>query len=68
MKNSVHVTITSNNAIYVNDTRITNRSTKWGNQRILEEFHCEKSEVVEECLERGYRRCVLLIDDKQYLS
>lgn len=42
----VNVVVDSGKAIYVNSTRITNRSTKWGLKDIILEFDCPKEDVV----------------------
>jgi len=63
----VEVDITSQNAIYVDGTRITNRSTKWGTHHTLATFKCQRRHVRENCIDLGYERCVKLIDDKNYL-
>lgn len=65
---TVEVEITDKGAIYVDGTRITNRSTKWGNHTILDSFMCEKKDVVAECAQRGYRRHIRNVDDEFYAS
>jgi hypothetical protein len=58
----VNVELTNKNAIYVDGTRITNRSTKWGIHDIICSFICEKDNVVSECLKRGFQKHVDMID------
>lgn len=65
---TVEVEITNKGAIYVDGTRITDRSTKWGNHSILDSFVCKKKEVVAECVVRGYQLYVRNIDDQFYLD
>lgn len=67
MKN-VAVDITDRGAIYVDNTRITNRNTKWGYHTTLNSFVCEKEQVVSECYHRGYYDHIRNIDDHFYLD
>lgn len=64
---SYTVTVTDKNAIYVNDTRITNRSTKWGIHQTLDEFVCEqKEDIRKRCISRGWDVPVSKIDTEGY--
>lgn len=65
-KKLVHVSVTHKNAIYVNDTRITNRSTKWGIHTSVDSFDCIKADVREKCMNRGHLIAVNNIDNKDY--
>lgn len=57
------VQVTDKNAIYVNDTRITNRSTKWGVHTIIDSWQTDdKENIVEECKNRGHNKPASLID------
>lgn len=62
----VKVEITDRGAIYVNDSRITGRDTKWGVHTTLDSFTCPKDEVVKTCLERGHTCAVRSIDEDYY--
>lgn len=62
------VEVTDKNAIYVNDMRITNRSTKWGNHTIIDSFKCNKNEVVKLCVKRNHMIPVSKIDDESYIQ
>lgn len=62
----VHVELTDRGAIYVNNTRITGRATKWGEHTTLHEFHCTRENVVKECLSRGHHAYVKRIDEQPY--
>jgi len=64
----VNVKITNKGAIYVDDTRITNRNTKWGCHNIVEEFDCPRSEVRERCLFWGYDDAVRNIDIAEFME
>ena len=64
----VTVTITDKGAIYINDSRITGRNTKWGNHQTLDEFTCPMTAVVAECVKRGWDRHVRNIDTTPYLE
>lgn len=68
MPKQVNVELTSRGAIFVDDERITNRSTKWGVHYILHSFYCLPEEVVRECLIRGHQAYVNRIDCEPYLS
>lgn len=45
VKRIVNVKVTSLGAVYVNDTRVTGRSTKWGVHNIVCEFRCAPKNV-----------------------
>lgn len=63
------ITVTDKNAIYVDDFRITNRSTKWGVHNFLEEFEIEKKEeLLPELKKRGLEYVVDYIDDESFLK
>lgn len=64
----VQVVACERNAIYVNNTRITHRGTKWGLRATLASFECGPDEVVAECMARGLREHVRAIDTEPYLS
>ena len=64
---SYTVIVTDKNAIYVNDTRITNRSTKWGIHHTLDEFVCEqKEDIRKRCISRGWEIPASKIDIEGY--
>lgn len=65
---TVTVDITDRGAIYVDDTRITNRNTKWGVHQTVDSFVCAKSDVVKECQRRGHRIHLRNIDDDFYVA
>ena len=57
------VKITDKNAIYVDDMRITNRSTKWGVHNVIDTFDVKSIKLIKaECLKRGYDTHVSNID------
>ena len=63
---TVEVHIINQGAIYVDNHRITNRSTKWGVMVVQETFNCLKKDVVMECFKRGYHHHIKNIDDPDY--
>lgn len=65
---NVEVLVCERNAIYVDDSRITNRHTKWGIRATLALFACKRRDVVDECLKRGFLGHVRCIDTEPYLS
>ncbi len=66
---NVHVEVLENSAVYVNDVRITDRSTKpWGGINIVEDFDCHESQVVMELNRRGHRISVNKIDTEEYMA
>lgn len=54
MKRIVKVQVTNLDAVYVNETRITNRSTKWGYHSIICEFKCAPKNVRLYLNQHGY--------------
>ena len=66
MTKDVTVAITDKGAIYIDDTRITNRNTKWGVHNSLDNFSCPQHEVVAQCVERGWGGHVRNIDTVPY--
>ena len=67
-KGVVEVVACERNAIYVNNTRITHRGTKWGVRAVLASFECPADRVVAECLARGLHDHVKAIDTEPYES
>ena len=67
MKKVVKLEVLANGAIYVNDTRITNRSTKpWAGSHVI--FQCEtpKNDVVQTLIDNGFS--IRRIDTEPYLK
>lgn len=66
----VDVEVLENGAVYVDDTRITDRSTKpWGGGiRSVEHFECEDDQVVAELSRRGHRISIRKIDEARYME
>ena len=62
----VRVEVFDNNAVYVDDTRITDRSTKWPASKMIARFQCPKEDVVTQLKERNFAESVRRIDDKEY--
>lgn len=58
--------VTDKGAIYVNNTRITDRSTKWGLHNIIFSTMCKKEDVVQTLVNNGYS--IKRIDDPEYLK
>jgi len=55
------IEVTDQNAIYVDGTRITNRSTKWGRHRVIS---CFKGHNVEDALKSaGFEHLLKFIGD-----
>lgn len=48
------VTVTDKRAVYINHTRITSRSTKWGVHNTIDEFRCAAKNVRRRLQERGH--------------
>lgn len=48
---TVSVEVTDKNAIYVNNSRITNGNTKWGIHYTFRSFECLNNEVVSKLIE-----------------
>lgn len=68
MSEAVTVSVDSGGAIYVNDTRITDRSTKWGVKTVLCGFKCRKHEVVSRVRDMGFDGHIKHIDTEPYVS
>ena len=65
----VKVEVSNKGAIFVDDTRITNRSTKWScAQNIIDWWECEKDEVRITLIENGYGSLLPLIDNQDYIG
>ena len=65
----INVCVTASNAIYVNDTRITDRSTKpWGGSKTLFETSVADDCVISVLVDNGYKRLLSKIDTEPYLS
>ena len=62
MSQKVKVEVTDKDAIYVNGTRVTDRSTKWGSHIVIDTFDCERKDVDAECRARGYTAAADKID------
>lgn len=62
----VKLEVTDRGAIYVDDTRITDRSTKWGLHKIVFSTLCEKSHVVDALVANGHS--TTRIDDPAYIK
>ena len=65
---TVRVCADAGNAIYVNDSRITDGSTKWGVKRVLFEFECARADVVSNLAKLGLTEHVRRIDTEPYLT
>jgi hypothetical protein len=57
--------VTDKGAIYVNDTRITDRSTKWGLHTIIFSRMCRREDVVKTLKE--FRYSTKKIDEPYYI-
>jgi len=64
--NIVKLEVTDRGAIYVNDTRITDRSTKWGLHTIVFSTLCNRNQVVETLVKNGFS--IKRIDDPVYIK
>lgn len=58
--------VTDKGAIYVDNTRITDRSTKWGFHTIIFSKMCAKEDVVKTLTDFGYS--TKRIDDQEYMK
>ena len=68
-KNPVTLCVAKSGAVYINDTRITDRSTKpWGGSPTLYEATVAQDSVVNTLVENGYRNLLKKIDTEPYLS
>lgn len=63
---SVKLEVTDRGAIYVNDTRITDRSTKWGLHSIIFSTICDRDKVLDTLVANGYS--TKRIDDTTYMK
>lgn len=63
---TVKLEVTNKGAIYVNDTRITDRSTKWGLHTIVFSTVCNSNEVLDILVANGYTTA--RIDDPTYIK
>lgn len=63
---TVKLEVTDRGAIYVNDTRITDRSTKWGLHSIIFSTVCEHDKVLDTLVTNGYS--TKRIDDPTYIK
>ena len=64
----VEVKVTDKNAIYVNDTRITDRGTKWGVHSVVFAAYLPADDIVSPLLLAGHGKAVKRIDYEPYLS
>jgi hypothetical protein len=65
----VELVVTESGAVYVNDTRITDRSTKpWGGSPTLFEGKVPDDMVVKTLVDNGYKKLLSKIDTEPYLS
>lgn len=65
----VTLCVAKSGAVYINDTRITDRSTKpWGGSPTLYEDVVEQDSVISVLVENGYKRLLSKIDTEPYLS
>lgn len=62
----VSVTICERGAIYVNDSRITCRATKWGVLAALAEFECPQEDVARRVRDTGFGEYLKNIDTEPY--
>lgn len=68
MSEKVLVEVTDKGAIYVDETRISARSTKWGQHRIVASFTCSSSQVGTALVERGFQDLAQKIDAPVYVD
>lgn len=65
----VNLCVTESNAIYIDETRITDRSTKpWGAVATLFEAEVREDSIVSTLIKNGYKRLLSKIDTEPYLS
>ena len=58
------VEITNKNAIIIDDTRVTNRSTKWGVHTVIDTFEIKRrSELEKKLKEKGFAHLINLMDN-----
>jgi hypothetical protein len=61
----VRVEVTNQGAVYVNDTRITGRDTKWGIHQTMFAIKVPANKVTSSLVEHGYGHIKL---DKDYMK
>lgn len=64
--NMVTLEVTNKGAIYVNNNRITDRSTKWGLHNIVFSTTCKKEDVVKTLKAYGFP--TNKIDEPEYME
>lgn len=65
----VELCVTASGAVYVDNTRITDRSTKpWGGSKTLYEAIVPHNEIVSVLIDKGYKRLLSKIDTEPYLT
>jgi len=66
----VSLTVAASGAVYVNDTRITDRSTKpWGGSAtVYYEDKVQQDDVADVLVKNGYKRLLRKIDTEPYMS
>lgn len=67
MTKRVKVEVMHNGCIAVNDTRITNRSTKWGILKVIDKFYVNPENVLKHLKKRGHEKLIPLIDDGEWV-
>lgn len=68
-KKPVTLCVAKSGAVYINDTRITDRSTKpWGGSPTLYEAAVQQDNVVNTLIENGFKRLLGKIDTEPYMS
>jgi hypothetical protein len=63
---TIKLEVTDRGAIYVNNIRITDRSTKWGLHTIIFSTMCERDKVLDTLVANGYN--TNRIDDPTYMK
>lgn len=64
----MQVEVTNRGAIYVDNIRITDRSTKWGVHNAIDCFEADETDVVKLLFERGHSKEAARITDEPYRS
>lgn len=64
----VKVEVTNKMAVYVDDTRITDRSTKWGVHRIVDKFFCRPDNIFKNLKRKGLGGYISRISEKSILD
>jgi len=65
----IKLTVTASNAIYVDDTRITDRSTKpWNGSATVFETTVLNTQVVDVLIDNGFKRLLSKIDTEPYTT